>query len=209
MDLFAVPLRLAAFLILALVQTNAKPIRLTISVNAEAPGQVIWSFNVQSFGGSKPSALQWSFSYDPPAIKDVQVTLSQRLISQGKVITCSSVSGMTTCIVWGRNKNEIGDGSIAVAKILTKAGSGSPVRCQLHDLSVASSAGESLPIENTIDQSQTSSFWRSPTVLSRRSLTTVWRHRKLLALIAVFLVLAAAFPVAGGLQRYRRRPRPG
>jgi hypothetical protein len=202
-------LKILTISLFSLAGMLGKSLTFSVSVSTPSPQHVIWSFDMQSHGGIKPAAVQWSFRYDPGVVKTVEVSASGEAALAGKVITCSNKPGFSTCVLWGRNRNELADGSIAVAKCSLTERARSAVKDQLYGVLAASADGESLTVESSADLPPRAQVWWPARLNDGRLLLLFWRHRKSLAFAMAPLVLggAAALWLAFGLGKGSRSAR--
>ena len=89
-------------------------------------------------------------SYSSSVVASVNVVAGSAATAAGKGVTCSSITGSTTCVVFAQNQNNISNGVVAVATFNIASGavaSSQPI--QVTQVVATSAAGQSLSSSGT------------------------------------------------------------
>jgi hypothetical protein len=92
----------------------AQGIALGLSSGAASPGGTV-TLNLSLNGPSPdpPSSVQWTFGYSPADFSSATIVAGSVLSGVNKSLSCNSVAGSTTCVVWGENVTAISSGVVA------------------------------------------------------------------------------------------------
>jgi hypothetical protein len=89
---------------------------LTLGSASGQPGAAVSVPLSYSTSTAQASALIWTFAYSPADITNVSVATGQASSAAQKSVACSAIaSGRYKCIVYGLNRNLIGNGTVATA----------------------------------------------------------------------------------------------
>ena len=109
------------FMVLAMVSVCPKLMAqnsLSVSPAAGVLGtQVTLDIGLTGTAGNLPSAVEWTFSYSTTDFSAVSWSAGPAASAAGKSISCSSLAGTSTCVVWGSNQTSINDGTLAMVTL--------------------------------------------------------------------------------------------
>src|SRR5580658_4681167 len=111
------------FLFVTGIFASAQNVGFSIGSGSATPGgTAVLNISIASTGGAQPAAVQWTLGYSATDISSITVTTGAAATAAGKSVTCSSVSGGMTCLVFGLNTTVIADGVVAQATVQVAAG---------------------------------------------------------------------------------------
>lgn len=121
---------------------------LTLGSATAAPGVPV-SLNLSlASSGTAPAALQFTLSYPASGIAALAATTGPASVSAGKSISCASVSGAYTCVLYGINSTTIPNGVVAVVGV-TLASATPSASIQVTNAEGASLTGDAIAISAT------------------------------------------------------------
>ena len=201
-------LKLTSLVLLSVAIGSGGPLTFTAAVRATSPKRITWSVEMRIHGSVKPAAVQWSFRYDPVTVQSVHVMASEAAAAAGKSVRCSNRSGLTTCLLWGPNQNQIPEGSIAVVNCNLTEHAATGFAYHIQDVSAASAKGESLPVDSDAAVSPTSrtAVWQSAPLFRRRlnRFLRIYRTEAIVAAAVVLFSTALLLLLAHALWRKSR-----
>ena len=143
-------LRVVTLVLLASSCALAQSVALSVSSGSgSSGGSVNLSISLNATG-TAPVAVEWTLGWSTADISSALVTIGPAGTSAGKQVSCSSASGMSTCILWGINSNTISNGVIAtVAFTISGSTVNTSSAIQLSSGAAAASTGASLSTSTT------------------------------------------------------------
>src|SRR5580658_825330 len=91
----------------------AQNVALSLSSGSAARGgSVTLSLSVNSLG-TQPADLQWTLNYSTTDFSAVSVAAGSAATAASKLVTCNSVAGNLTCLLYGINSSTIANGVVA------------------------------------------------------------------------------------------------
>lgn len=143
----AVCLGLAGF---SIMQAYGQQVALSLGSASAPPGSTVTiPLSLSSSGGAQPTSLQWTMAY-PPTLSVVGVSAGSSAASVAKSVVCATVSGSTTCVLFGMNTLTIGNGQVATATFLIASGTAAgTASLSLSNVVASNAAGSSIPTSAT------------------------------------------------------------
>src|SRR5215831_9095019 len=80
---------------------------------AAVGGSITLGVSLSSPAGSEPAALQWTTAYPASSMAPAAASAGPSTTAAGKALSCSSSSGVYTCVVTGMNSTPIANGIVA------------------------------------------------------------------------------------------------
>jgi uncharacterized protein (TIGR03437 family) len=80
------------------------------------------NLTLNSHGGVRPAAIQWTLTYSPNELLSVQAVVAGSAAAAGKTISCAGATGSYRCLLAGTNSTVISDGVVAVVTVAAAAG---------------------------------------------------------------------------------------
>jgi hypothetical protein len=140
-------------LVFSLVQCSAMAQQVVLSLNSGSSvpgGSTTLNLSLTTTGGAQPAGAQWTLTYSPSDISGISFAPGAASSAAGKSITCSSISGSTTCIDVGMNSNVIADGVLGLATVTLAAGTvDSSASIQMSLVVASTSTGSTIPGSGT------------------------------------------------------------
>jgi hypothetical protein len=116
---------MAGFAILALTTPTsgfAQNVTLSLASGSGSPGgTVTLNISLNATSGNQPSAVQWILSFSTPDFSSIGVVAGSAATAAGKVVSCGSGVGTSTCAVWGMNSTAIQNGVVATVTLTLSA----------------------------------------------------------------------------------------
>ena len=183
------------WLVLALVGVRLSPAQVVSldqgSLRLQEPSRIVSAVQLRS-PGVQPASLQWSFHYDERQVGRVLVEAEDAALAAGKAVRCSSQKTPMTCIVWGLNRNVIGDGVVAKVTFFLNRPTYSGPPIYVTSGVASSPRGESLSVHTPsipIRAEPRFAIWKGIRYLRRH------RARSLVLPTAILLLSLAVFQV--------------
>jgi len=73
------------------------------------------NISVNSTSGTLPAVVQWTLHYSSTNVSGMSLQPGSAAVSAGKTLSCTSLTGSVSCVVWGMNKNTVPNGVLATA----------------------------------------------------------------------------------------------
>ncbi len=185
--------RLITLLLLGFFSLSSEPLQFRAVNRTPSGHHLTWTLEMRSHGDPRPSAVEWTLRYDPSNIRTIDVQASAAAAAAGKAIRCTSQPGATTCVLWGLNRTQIPDGSIAEISYELSVREAPDLQCQIRDVSAASAFGGGLAAESESHPNPPPSAIRPSLLLLQRSLVhQFWIHRSGVIIAAVMALSGTA-----------------
>ncbi|MGA2716829.1 MAG: hypothetical protein ABSG41_27385, partial [Bryobacteraceae bacterium] len=122
MSTYRLSLHLTGLLLLFSFRSIAQTSNLSISSAVVNPGGTATLSVALTVSGTAPAGLEWTISYSPAQISAISITPGPAVAAAVKTLSCSSGSGVATCILTGMNANNIGSGVVAYLNATVASG---------------------------------------------------------------------------------------
>lgn len=127
---------------------RAQGLTLGLSAASGSPGGAATMNLTLNGSGSQPAAVQWNLGYSTTDFSSVSVTAGPAAIAASKVVSCSSASGVTTCVLWGSNPTPVANGVVASVS-LGVSSSTTDTSSQVQLANATSADGSGMPVSTT------------------------------------------------------------
>lgn len=110
------------FLIVALAGSLgcfAQTVAFGVSSGSANPGATVnLDLTVDTSSGTLPASVQWTLTYPATDFSSAALTPGSVAAGAGKTISCTSVPGSSTCVLWGENSSPMPNGSVATIALV-------------------------------------------------------------------------------------------
>ncbi len=111
-----------AALFILLTQVTWAQVSLGLSSGGVQNGVLSLNIVLSSTTGSEPAALQFTLAYPTASVTQAVVTAGPQATAAAKSVSCTTVSGSRTCVLYGLNQSKILNGNVATATLQLSAG---------------------------------------------------------------------------------------
>ncbi len=85
-----------------------------VSSGSASPGATVTlDLSMDTSSGTSPASVQWTLTYPTTDFSSATVTPGSVAAGVGKSVTCTSVPGSSTCVLWGENSTAMPNGNVA------------------------------------------------------------------------------------------------
>jgi hypothetical protein len=140
------PIKVLQFLILALAGSMgcfAQTVGFGVSSGSASPGATVTlDLSMDTSSGPAPSSVQWTLTYPATDFSSAAVTPAAAALGAGKSLSCTSVAGSSTCVLWGENNTAVTNGDVAsIALVISPSTQDTTSQVQISVPMAADSSG--------------------------------------------------------------------
>jgi hypothetical protein len=97
----------------------AQTVAFGVSPGSASPGATVTlDLSMDTSSGVSPASVQWTLTYPTTDFSSAAVTPAPVAAGAGKSISCTSIPGSSTCVLWGENSSAMPNGNVATIALV-------------------------------------------------------------------------------------------